>query len=386
MYRTQLLPYLKALFSTGRPSASDYQKLIDGLGSEADRPHIVCTATGDSIPDNLVFVTETTVPTVSTGTSNSGCCCGSSSSGSTVTPSSSTDTVANVLCDWWVQGWLLDCTGVCTGTSGAKSYYMVTSAASGVYEICSISFGNPGFDVGNISSASCVRIVRQYYTRSTGTVDSTLTTSELLLTGDVDAVTSSEVRELRVVRSTPTTFEPGVLYVELQLPRLSAPIVTLVSEGVTDISISWDAVASASGYAVGLLGGTSTVVSGLSYDMTGLGAGVSYTLSVVAVGDGVSWANSLAGVVSGTTLPPMSLDAPTLSKTLDGVVVTVVEGAASYAYKWSDGGSITVVEGSSVTGSSFVIGSPFLSDILYVKAVSTSTAILDSVWVSISLG
>ena len=55
MYRSQLLTYLSALFSSGNPSASDFQKLIQGLGSESDRPHIVCVSSASNIPDDQLL-------------------------------------------------------------------------------------------------------------------------------------------------------------------------------------------------------------------------------------------------------------------------------------------------------------------------------------------
>ncbi len=86
-------------------------------------------------------------------------------------------------------------------------------------------------------------------------------------------------------------------------PEQLAQPTGLASANVTSESfdISWTAVANALSYNVSLNGGAPQNVTGTSYSFTGLTAETAYTVSVVAVGDGVSYTNSEAATLSVTT-------------------------------------------------------------------------------------
>ena len=88
--------------------------------------------------------------------------------------------------------------------------------------------------------------------------------------------------------------EPGEP-VQLAQPALTSSNVT--SNG---FDVSWTAVANASSYNVSLGGATYNVV-GTSHSFTGLDPETSYTVSVVAVGDGVNYTNSEAATLTVTT-------------------------------------------------------------------------------------
>lgn len=73
------------------------------------------------------------------------------------------------------------------------------------------------------------------------------------------------------------------------------------SKTSNSISVSWTAVSGAQNYAVSLNNGPTTTVAGTTHTFTGLNASTSYTVSVVAVGDGVNYTNSEPATTSVTT-------------------------------------------------------------------------------------
>ena len=83
-------------------------------------------------------------------------------------------------------------------------------------------------------------------------------------------------------------------------PEQLAKPTNLVESNVTSESftISWSAVANASSYAVSLNGATPQSVNGTSCSFTGLDAETPYTVSVVAKGDGVNYADSMAATLT----------------------------------------------------------------------------------------
>lgn len=238
MFRSQLIPYLTAMFSSGNLTSADYQKLISGLGSESDRPHIVCSSSTNNIPDDLLLSSEYEMPVVRPATGSgscSSCCCPPAPTPpAPPVPDTHMEKVINILCDWFREGWLLDCVGVSTVTSSAKAYYWVVSSdsASGVFDILSVQFGNPGFDTETISSAKCVRVLRLVYNREQQSVVST--DSWLLLTGLGGGGSSIEVVQ---VPGSSTTAVMSQAAVTRELATLSSPTIVTVDGPTPTIAV-----------------------------------------------------------------------------------------------------------------------------------------------------
>lgn len=398
MYRSQLIPYLTALFSGGNPSAADFAQLVQGLGSEADRPHISCASNGTFIPDNQIIVSTVAVPAVGGGVVGSGtgaCCCipapGSSTS---VAGSTKEEKVINVLCDYFRNGWQLDVQGTCAGTPCAHAYYFVLSMTSvtggaGIYDIYSIQRYNPGFDKNGVSSEKCIRVLRLRYNRSTECVVETA--SRLVLTDATPVVQSNEIKAIKIVYSTPPKIEDGVLYIQLKLAPVGTPEVTVTSVSQETIALSWGAVANAEKYEVVLKDvGTVIPVSGVSYTFTGLQPNKQYVVGVRAVGDGVNFASSswTYMVVSTKNSVILQTPAPVVVSTSAASGVTIrwdaVPEAGSYSYRVGCGCScgelVTGVMGTSVVLSGLAAGQSYQFS---VKAVGTEASILDSDWATV---
>lgn len=398
MYRSQLLPYLTALFSGGNPSGSDFAKLIQGLGSEEERPHIICVSEGGFIPDNQLLTSTYPLPLIggdvnsAVGSSVSGCGCGCSMlptpGGSGVSSTSKQERVINILCDYFRNGWLLDVKGACTGSPCAVAYYVVLGydSSANVYDICSVQFCNPRFDSNGFDSARCVRIFRMSYNRATGcVVDSS---ARLLLTDVTPVVQSTDIRGIKVIYSAPPKVEDGILYIQLKLSPLSAPIVEVDGVSQERISLSWGSVADAVGYEVTIDNGTTRIpVDGLSYAFAGLSPKTKYTIGVRAVGDykkhaSSSWSYTVVETKGSTIL---QTPAPTVVSTSASAGVTIrwsaVPYATSYSYRVGCGcGCGELITG--VTDTSIVLRglAPNEQYTCSVKAVSTEESVLDSDW------
>ena len=93
------------------------------------------------------------------------------------------------------------------------------------------------------------------------------------------------------------------------LTQLDQPA-NLVATNVTEnsITVSWDAVVNASGYAVAVDGGAAVTVSETTYTFTELSSGDEHEITVVAMGDGSTYADSDAAVVRATTQGVSSAD------------------------------------------------------------------------------
>ena len=113
--------------------------------------------------------------------------------------------------------------------------------------------------------------------------------------------------------ATATTYGKSPIVVTTTLATPSAPTVSPIAGSATSITVSFSAVANASSYTVQLFAGGNQVgsdktsfTSGTS--ITGLSSGTTYTAKVIAVGDGVSYLNSLASTAgSTTTYTPFSI-------------------------------------------------------------------------------
>ena len=271
MLRPALLEYLYPLFDDGMtPSGDQFHEFIEGVGKQADRPRISLVATGGFIPDNIL----------------------TQSMWAPVGNSQRPDTVMNVLCDYYANGWFAECVATCTHTPDAKAYYYVASqdAATGRFTVFSLQFNNPGFDKGKFASEDAIRILLQVYDRSTGLV--TYSDYKLLLTALSNVVMSNDVSAMQIVYGEPPRQNDGVLYIQMPDPAsCSIQMPGTVGVGVpADISV----VLGAGGYSSSrvYLRGTVTPVTGVSLvDVSGsdpvsveLGEDGSFTAGDVSIG------------------------------------------------------------------------------------------------------
>jgi hypothetical protein len=124
---------------------------------------------------------------------------------------------------------------------------------------------------------------------------------------------------------------------------LDAPAnLTATEVGENYVTVTWSAVANAAGYEVAVGATTDTVTAEtLTYQFTSLNVNANYTFSVKAVGDGVTYDDSLESEVTETTLK-QKLDTPVVTgTTLDTTSVKFswaeIANAASYSYSTNDG-------------------------------------------------
>lgn len=387
MQRNTLIPYLTALFSGGTPSGADFKQLIEGLGTQLDRPHIVCVSDFDNIPDNQLLVT--TYATASTTMPN-GCGCSSlpapSGSKSVIAKS---EKVINILCDYFKEGWAIECVGKCTGSLCARAYYYVVSmdATTNTYEVVSLQFNNPKHDKNGYSSASCVRVLRMMYNRRSGCI--TETDSRLLLSDATPVVRSNDVRSIKVVYNEPPMVEDGVLYIQVKLSPLMTPEASITELSQSAVTISWPAITGAVHYEV-RNGDTVHTTTATTYTFTGLQPDSMYTFGVRAIADGKTYSNSSWKYVVTETKNSVILQTPAIRVTSTdadrGVVASwdAVQGATSYSYRVGCGCDcaplITGITTTSVTIFGLMPNQPYT---LQVKAVSNEEAVLDSDWAAV---
>ncbi len=124
---------------------------------------------------------------------------------------------------------------------------------------------------------------------------------------------------------------------------LGAPAnLTATEVGENYVTVTWSAVANASEYEVSDGETTDTVTAEpLTYQFTSLNVNANYTFSVKAVGDGVTYGDSLESEVTATTLK-QKLDTPVVTGTAlgtDSVKFSwvAIANAASYSYSIDDG-------------------------------------------------
>ena len=124
--------------------------------------------------------------------------------------------------------------------------------------------------------------------------------------------------------------------VQLAQPALTSSNVT--SDG---FDVSWTAVANASSYNVSL-GGATYNVNGTSHSFTGLDPETSYTVSVVAVGDGVNYTNSEAATLTVTTTAEAVTPEPGDSNVLTSAKCfgMVYDMVPNYEFRSADGQNI----------------------------------------------
>jgi len=110
---------------------------------------------------------------------------------------------------------------------------------------------------------------------------------------------------------------------------LDAPAnLTATEVGENYVTVTWSAVANASRYEVAVGATTATVdAATLTYQFTSLNVNANYTFSVKAVGDGVTYGDSLESKVTATTLK-QKLDTP--------VVTGTALGTASVKFSWGE--------------------------------------------------
>ena len=124
---------------------------------------------------------------------------------------------------------------------------------------------------------------------------------------------------------------------------LDAPAdLTATEVGENYVTVTWSAVANASEYEVAVGETTDTVTAEtLTYQFTTLNVNAQYTFSVKAVGDGITYDDSLKSEVTETTLK-QKLDTPVVTGTALGTTSVKfswleINNAASYSYSTDDG-------------------------------------------------
>ena len=134
---------------------------------------------------------------------------------------------------------------------------------------------------------------------------------------------------------------------------LDAPAdLTATEVGVNEITITWGEVANATEYEV-QIGETTYTTEQLTYQFTMLDANKEYAISVKAVGDGITYDDSLESEVTETTDPLIVLDAPAdLTATEVGenyVTVTWSAVANASGYEVADGETTDTVTAEPLT-------------------------------------
>ena len=124
---------------------------------------------------------------------------------------------------------------------------------------------------------------------------------------------------------------------------LDAPAdLTATDVGENYVTVTWSEVTNAAGYEVAVGATTDTVTAEtLTYQFTSLNVNANYTFSVKAVGDGVTYGDSLESEVTATTLK-QKLDTPVVTGTALGTASVKfswaeIANAASYSYSTDDG-------------------------------------------------
>lgn len=156
---------------------------------------------------------------------------------------------------------------------------------------------------------------------------------------------------------------------------LDAPAdLTATEVGENDVTVTWSAVANASEYEVAVGETTDTVAAEtLTYQFTTLDVNTEYTFSVKAVGDGVTYGDSLESEVTETTLK-QKLDTPVVTGTAlgtDSVKFSwvAIANAASYSYSTDDGVNWESTELLEITLTELTPGTPYT---MSVKAIAAA--------------
>ena len=150
---------------------------------------------------------------------------------------------------------------------------------------------------------------------------------------------------------------------------LDAPVLneTVVVVDATTLRVTWNNIANASSYTIGYAPSTDpaniTPITNIpagttSWDITGLTTGVTYSIGIVAVGDGINYTDSpQSNIVSGTPIggvdppDPGQLTTPTGVTATDVGVTSVsltwnaVTNAAGYRVEWSTSQTFAQIDG-----------------------------------------
>lgn len=165
---------------------------------------------------------------------------------------------------------------------------------------------------------------------------------------------------------------------------LDAPAdLTATEVGENDVTVTWSAVANAAGYEVAVGATTDTVTAEtLTYQFTTLNVNAEYTFSVKAVGDGVTYDDSLESEVTETTLK-QKLDTPVVTGTAlgtDSVKFSwvAIANAASYSYSTDDGVTWTPTALLEITLTELTLGTSYTMLVKAIAAVESDYRDSDS--------
>ena len=166
---------------------------------------------------------------------------------------------------------------------------------------------------------------------------------------------------------------------------LDAPAdLTATEVGENEVTVTWSAVANAAGYEVAVGETTDTVeAETLTYQFTTLDVNTEYTFSVKAVGDGVTYDDSLESEVTETTLKGQ-LDTPAvtgsaLSTTSVKFSWLAISNAASYSYSTDDGTTWESTELLEITLTELTSGTSYTMLVKAIAAVESDYRDSDSV-------
>ena len=165
---------------------------------------------------------------------------------------------------------------------------------------------------------------------------------------------------------------------------LDAPAdLTATEVGENDVTVTWSAVANAAGYEVAVGATTDTVTAEtLTYQFTTLDVNTEYTFSVKAVGDGITYDDSLESEVTETTLKEQ-LDTPAvtgsaLSTTSVKFSWLAISNAASYSYSTDDGTTWESTELLEITLTELTPGTSYTMLVKAIAAVESDYRDSDS--------
>lgn len=165
---------------------------------------------------------------------------------------------------------------------------------------------------------------------------------------------------------------------------LDAPAdLTATEVGENDVTVTWSAVANAAEYEVAVGETIYTVTAEtLTYQFTTLDVNTEYTFSVKAVGDGVTYDDSLESEVTETTLK-QKLDTPVVTGTAlgtDSVKFSwvAIANAASYSYSTDDGVNWESTELLEITLTELTPGTPYTMSVKAIAAADSDFRDSDS--------
>ena len=166
---------------------------------------------------------------------------------------------------------------------------------------------------------------------------------------------------------------------------LDAPAdLTATEVGENEVTVTWSAVANAAEYEVAVGETTDTVAAEtLTYQFTTLDVNTEYTFSVKAVGDGITYDDSLESEVTETTLKEQ-IDTPAitgsaLSTTSVKFSWLAISNADSYSYSTDDGTTWESTELLEITLTELTSGTSYTMLVKAIAAVESDYRDSDSV-------